>query len=73
MQKIVHNDKINRCVRLTKSKLIETTSVATATSIGGMKEALKHEEIKQYITGHGTQFIKNETEYRKQTRYLPVL
>ncbi len=40
--------------------LVEVESATTDASIDGMKEALKHGEIQQCITDHGTQFCKGE-------------
>jgi len=40
--------------------LLEVESATTDASIEGMKKALKHGNIKQCISDHGTQFIKQE-------------
>ena len=40
--------------------LIECKNPTTEASIEGMKEAMKHGRIKQCISDHGTQFIKQE-------------
>ena len=40
--------------------LVECKSPTTEASIEGMKEAMKHGKIKQCISDHGTQFIKQE-------------
>ena len=40
--------------------LVECNSPSTEASIEGMKEAMKHGRIKQCISDHGTQFIKQE-------------
>jgi len=40
--------------------LIECRSATSESSIEGMQEALKHGKIKQCISDHGTQFIKQE-------------
>ena len=40
--------------------LVECKSPTTEASIEGMREAMKHGKIKQCISDHGTQFIKQE-------------
>ena len=42
--------------------LIECSNATTDKSIDGMEEALKHGSIRQCISDHGTQFIKNITD-----------
>ena len=51
--------------------LIETKSVAsTDLSIDGIKEAMRHGEIEQAITDHGTQFIKGEDDKCRFAEFL---
>ena len=40
--------------------LLEVNSATTDNSVAGMKKALKHGKIKQCISDHGNQFIKQE-------------
>lgn len=50
--------------------LKETLTPTTDETIDAMKEALKHGEIEQCITDHGTQFIKDES---KSSRFADFL
>jgi len=50
--------------------LIEEKSATTDASIEAMKLALKHGKIKQCITDHGTQFIKDENRKSKFNEFL---
>jgi len=50
--------------------LIETESPTTDASIDGMKEAMKHGEIQQCITDHGTQFTKDESSKARFPEFL---
>lgn len=59
--------------------LVETTSATTDASIDAIRDALKHGEIKQCITDHGTQFCAGEDEkarfpaFLKQHGIKPIL
>lgn len=50
--------------------LVEEKSATTDASIEAMKQALEHGEIKQCITDHGTQFIKDETKRARFSEFL---
>lgn len=50
--------------------LIECESATTEASIDAMKEALKHGEIQQVITDHGTQFCKGADDKAKFPLFL---
>jgi putative transposase len=50
--------------------LIESNSATTDLSIMAVAEALKHGEIQQCITDHGTQFIKDESKTARFTEFL---
>jgi putative transposase len=50
--------------------LIEVESPTTDASIDAMDEALKHGEIQQCITDHGTQFIKGEDDKARFPAFL---
>jgi putative transposase len=50
--------------------LVECEEATTDASIDAMKEAMKHGEIKQCISDHGTQFIKDETKTSRFTDFL---
>ena len=60
--------------------LVECSNATTDKSIEGMEEALKHGQVKQCISDHGTQFIKTTadkcsrfTEYLKSKRIKQIL
>ncbi len=50
--------------------LKETNNPTTDESIDAIKEAMKHGEIQQFISDHGTQFIKDETKRSRFTEFL---
>lgn len=50
--------------------LIETESATTDASIEAMEDALKHGQIKQCITDHGTQFTKDESKKSRFAEFL---
>jgi len=50
--------------------LIEVKNATTNASIDAMKETLKHGEIAQCITDHGTQFIKGEDDKARFSAFL---
>lgn len=50
--------------------LAECEEATTDASIDAMKEAMKHGEIKQCISDHGTQFIKDESKTSRFTEFL---
>lgn len=50
--------------------LLEVESATTDASIDAMKEALKHGEIQQCITDHGTQFCKGEDDNARFPAFL---
>jgi len=50
--------------------LKETLTPTTDETIDAMKEAMKHGEIEQAITDHGTQFIKDETKRARFAEFL---
>jgi len=50
--------------------LKETLTPTTDETIDAMKEAMKHGEIEQCITDHGTQFIKDETKRSRFAEFL---
>ena len=50
--------------------LLEVESATTDSSIEGMKRALKHGKIKQCISDHGTQFIKQKGMKSSFAKYL---
>jgi len=50
--------------------LVECESATTDASIDAIKEALKHGEIQQCITDHGTQFIKGEDDNARFPAFL---
>ena len=50
--------------------LVETESATTDASIEAMKQALKHGKIKQCITDHGTQFIKDKDKKSRFSDFL---
>ena len=51
--------------------ILETKNATTEASILGMKEALKHGQIKQCISDHGTQFVK--TMANKKSKFQVFL
>jgi putative transposase len=50
--------------------LKESLSATTEETIDAMKEAMRHGEIEQCITDHGTQFIKDETKRSRFSEFL---
>lgn len=50
--------------------LKETINPTTDESIDAMKEAMKHGQIEQCISDHGTQFIKDESKRARFTEFL---
>lgn len=50
--------------------LLEVESATTDASIDAMKEALKHGEIQQCITDHGTQFCKGDDDKARFPAFL---
>ena len=50
--------------------LIECDKATTDVSIDAIKEALKHGEIQQCITDHGTQFTKDESDNARFPNFL---